>query len=251
MKRQPSTTDIYHVILRGNNKEQIFNDDKEYKKFEFVMKCYQNKWQYEILAYCLMPNHIHICIKVEFKKLQKAMHDIELKFARWYNQKNTRVGHLFENRYKCYPVESEEYLLTLFRYIHHNPYNAKLENTIGVYPWSSYSDYMRGNSQLVNTDFITLLFKNRSEMLIYLNTPMKKPEEDEKIMNPENKDWNKIYRITGLKSEEFYQKLPRDKQEKILEQLYKNGLPLRAIIRTLHEPDKTLRKLTAQWNKTP
>ena len=115
---------VYHVILRGNSKQDIFLDEQDYKKFKKEIYNTKEKYQYELYSYCLMTNHIHLIIYDKNEKLSKLMQSLAVSYSSYWNKKYERVGHLFQNRFISKEVESAEYLKNLCRYIHQNPYKA-------------------------------------------------------------------------------------------------------------------------------
>lgn len=178
MPRQPrkkSETGIYHVILRGVNRQVIFQDDEDRKTFLEILAHYKQISGYEIYSYCLMDNHSHILFKEGQEQLHKAVKRITGKYVLWYNKKYERCGHLFQERFKSEPVESDQYFLALLRYIHQNPQEANLPDRLGNYLWTSYTEYTK-NSKFVNVDFVLAMFseqRNRAVELFtdYINTP--------------------------------------------------------------------------------
>lgn len=155
--RKQSETGIYHIMLRGNNRQQIFLDDEDNETFIGIIKEYKVICNFSLLAYCLMGNHIHILIKTNEIPVANIMKRIVVKFVYYYNIKYSRVGHLFQDRFKSEPVENDEYLFQVVRYIHQNPLKAGICNRIDEYKYSSYNDYMvKGNNKniLTDTDFI-------------------------------------------------------------------------------------------------
>ena len=135
--RQRSGTDIYHVILRGINRQQIFYDEEDYDYFIRLLNRFQKVSQYEVYAYCLMGNHIHLLIKVHQESLGTIFQRIGASFVYWYNLKYQRVGHLFQDRFKSEPVENERYFLTVMRYIFRNPVKAGICTSPFDYPYSN------------------------------------------------------------------------------------------------------------------
>ena len=128
--RQQSSTGIHHVMLRGINRQTMFEDDDDYRKFVFILKdMVQPHDQLRrplpprcaIYSYCLMPNHVHLLIQEKSDGLAAVMRDIASRFARYYNDKYEHFGHLFQDRYKSEPVNDVGYFLVLIRYIHQNP----------------------------------------------------------------------------------------------------------------------------------
>ena len=140
--RKPSESGIYHVMLRGINKQQIFIDEEDYEKFLWVLKDTKEISEYKLYAYCLMDNHIHLLIKVEKEPLHIIFKRIGNRFVYWYNAKYQRIGHLFQDRYKSEAVENEEYFLTVLRYIHQNPLKAGICENVSDYKYSSYNEYL-------------------------------------------------------------------------------------------------------------
>ena len=112
--RQKSALNIYHVILRGINKQIIFEDKADYLQFVNILMFYKEECNFKLFAYCLMDNHIHLLVEESDVSLDEIMKRIEVKFVRWYNKKYERIGYLFQDRYKSEPVNDEKYFLTVF-----------------------------------------------------------------------------------------------------------------------------------------
>lgn len=139
--RKVSSTGIYHVFMRGNNKQQIFLDEGDNERFMAILKEYSEKCGFSLLAYCLMGNHIHLLIKVGDIELSSVMKRIVVKFVYHYNVKYGRMGHLFQDRFGSEVVETDEYLLQAVRYIHQNPVKAGLCKSLDEYKYSSFNEY--------------------------------------------------------------------------------------------------------------
>lgn len=110
--RIKSKTNIYHVMLRGNNKQQIFLDEEDSSRFLEIVRKYKDICNFKIFAYCLMGNHVHILVKTDDISLDSIMKRVVVKFVYYYNVKYSRIGHLFQDRYKSEPVETDEYFFT-------------------------------------------------------------------------------------------------------------------------------------------
>ncbi len=119
-----SNTGIYHVILRGLNKQRIFEDDEDFEKFLKTLETNNESSGYVIYAYCLMTNHIHLLMKEGAEDLGTVFKRVGATYVYWYNWKYSRRGHLFQDRYKSEAVETNAYFLTVLRYIHQNPIKA-------------------------------------------------------------------------------------------------------------------------------
>jgi len=134
---------FYHLYNRGNNKEAIFFEAENYRFFlqRFIKYFPPDKAQ--IHAYCLMPNHFHLLIRLlSGLDYSSAMQHFGISFAKSINTRYARVGHLFQGRFKAKHVDSTEYLLHLTRYIHLNPRFAGLVERAEHWEFSSYRDYV-------------------------------------------------------------------------------------------------------------
>lgn len=129
-------------MLRGINRQRIFEDEWDYRRFKATLAKYREISGYALLCYCLMPNHVHLLIKEGDEPLSMAFRRIGASYVYWYNGKYGRTGHLFQDRYRSETVDDEAYLLTVARYIHQNPVKGGLCIKPGEYPYSSYSDYI-------------------------------------------------------------------------------------------------------------
>jgi len=164
----------YHVFNRGVNKRPIFKSKYEYRRFLLLLRFY-NSLEYpikfskfiklsvdqrkeiwnrlgkeknhtDILSFCLMPNHFHLLLKQNSENgISKLLGNLQNSYARYFNIKNERIGHLFQGQFKAVKVDSEEQLLHVSRYIHLNPYSSavvKNLNTLQKYEWSSLPEYL-------------------------------------------------------------------------------------------------------------
>lgn len=156
---------VYHAIARGNNKDIIFCDSKDRKKYLELLAKYKSKYGFEIFAYVLMNNHIHLMIKVHDHSLSKIMQGIQLTYTQYFNCRYSHVGHVFEQRYKAFICEDQAYLMNLICYIHQNPIRASMDGGID-YLWSSHQYYKHGKDGLVNPSFIfNLLHEDRGRAI--------------------------------------------------------------------------------------
>lgn len=171
MARKPrkyGETGIYHVILRGNNQELIFYDDKDRQFFLSKLNKYALELQLDLYSYCLMDNHVHLLIGKASSKMALFVKKLACSYVYYFNHKYNRTGHLFQGRYKSEPVETVAYLKTVFRYILQNPEKAGLCN-FQQYKWSSINN-LNAEKTKVNLDFIISVFNSKSEMDQFLHT---------------------------------------------------------------------------------
>ena len=176
--RKRSNTGIYHIILRGINKQIIFqgNEDREY--FIKKMTYYRKKIRFKVYAYCLMDNHIHIIIDEKNEGIDNIVKRISSSYVYYYNKKYERCGHLFQERYKSEPVEEERYFAVLVRYIHQNPVKAGIVKNAFQYRWSSYEEYLN-KEKLIDCKFYLEMLDNNEE---------KARKKYKEFMNEKNKD---------------------------------------------------------------
>jgi REP element-mobilizing transposase RayT len=237
MARKKGSSGIYHVMLRGINKQIIFEDDEDCKTFLQVIKDSKKISGYKLLAYCLMDNHTHMLIKEEKEELEQIFKRIGSRYVYWYNNKYQRTGHLFQDRYKSEPVDSNTYFLTVLRYIHQNPVKAGICKDAATYKWSSYSDYLREKS-ITDVEYgLSLFSEDRNEATLLFDKFM---NEDE---NTRCLDFDDIHRISDREALETMQKLcgvkngvdlqnmTPDKRNENLILLKKYGLSIRQIVR--------------------
>ncbi len=189
VSRKVSESGIYHVILRGINRQNIFEDDYDYDYFLELLKKYKEKSGFSLYAYCLMPNHLHLLLKVENEPLDLIMKRILGSFVFWYNKKYDRIGSLFQDRYKSEPVEDDSYFLTVVRYIHQNPLKARLEKNLNKFPWSSYNAYRKPADDVLNivdTNYLLGFFDDNPVQAIKLFKNFHSISEEELVIDIDN-----------------------------------------------------------------
>lgn len=139
-------------MLRGINQQMIFEDDQDRYQFLQILQVCREQSNFQLYAYCLMGNHVHLLLRICGESLETVFKRIGARYVYWYNVKYRRVGHLFQDRFKSEPVEHDSYFITVLRYIHLNPVKAKLCKHPKDYRWSSYGDYV-GDSQQIDREF--------------------------------------------------------------------------------------------------
>lgn len=132
---------LYHVLSRGNARQDIFRSDDDRKLFLSLVGDLSKRYDIEVYAYVLMSNHYHLLLKTRDADLSKAMQWFGTTYTRKFNLNNHTNGHLFQGRFKSIIVENDAYLLRLSCYIHRNPLKAGIVNRLSDYPWSSYQYY--------------------------------------------------------------------------------------------------------------
>jgi len=148
--RIASETGVYHVMMRGVNRQDIFESDKDYIKF---LKCLRKVAHpvdgqgqstdplIIIYAYCLMPNHVHLLVRQVGDGISDAIKSVSVAYALYFNKKYDHLGHLFQDRFRSETVNNLEYFVTLLRYIHQNPVAGGLVRKVKSYRWSSWVEF--------------------------------------------------------------------------------------------------------------
>ena len=132
-------TEYFHVITQGINKSYIFDSPTDIKYYIKNMYDIKEKYNIEIIAYCIMNNHAHILIKcVLIKNLSDYMHDLNTRYGCYYNKKYKRVGYVFRDRYKAEGIYTESHLYSCIKYIYDNPVKAGICNKPEEYLYSNY-----------------------------------------------------------------------------------------------------------------
>lgn len=150
----PTPDTVYHVISRGNNRQEIFLNNRDYFRYLDLWRKHQAEMDFTVYAYVLMPNHVHWLLKTGFTPLPEIIQRMHSTYARWFNHRHERVGHLFQDRYKSFVCDTDSYLLVLARYIHLNPVRAGLTREVYHYPWSSYPGYCGHENSILNTSLL-------------------------------------------------------------------------------------------------
>ncbi len=133
---------LYHLYNRGNQKRNIFVDFYDYLYFLKRLKENCDKYDFSIIAYCLMPNHFHLLVKQLLENPpSKIMSPLTTSYSKSFNKKYNSIGHLFQDRYKQKIVTVDEYLHYLVDYIHLNPVKENLCKQPEDYPYSSYREH--------------------------------------------------------------------------------------------------------------
>lgn len=237
VSRGKSSTGIYHIMMRGINRQIIFEDNEDYERYLYTIKEYKEKCKYEIYGFCLMSNHIHLLIKEGNEELGIIFRRIGASYVYWYNWKYKRSGHLFQDRFKSEAIENEAYFLTVLRYIHQNPVKAGIVNDIGKYKWSSYNEYI-GEKNICDIKFTLDKFSMDERTAVSLFDKFSILEENSKCLELEEKTRINdkeaieiIRKTTGISDLKSIQSYEKEKRNMIIKQIRNNGLSIRQIER--------------------
>jgi REP element-mobilizing transposase RayT len=128
---------LYHVMARGNNRERIVHDDRDAVAFLDSLGATCQRYDWRLFAWCIMPNHYHLVLETVAATLSRGMRRHNSTYAQHFNTRHSRVGHVFQGRFKSLIVAKEQYLLTVLRYVELNPWRAGLVQHPEEWPWSS------------------------------------------------------------------------------------------------------------------
>jgi putative transposase len=133
---------LYHVTVRGNNKQQVFHAPKDFIKYTHFLSCYKEKFKFKLYAFVLMLNHLHLLIETtKYGSISAIMQPLNQRYAFWHNRKYEKNGHLWESRFYSNIIEKDSYLLECIRYIELNPVRSKIVSDPKSYKWSSYQSH--------------------------------------------------------------------------------------------------------------
>ena len=149
---------LYHVLGRGNQKQDVFLSDEDRHVYLKRIQYYKEEIGFSLFAYALMPNHVHLLIETDQVPLSKIMQRITLTYTQYFNRKYDKVGHVFQGRYKALLCDRDEYLLALVRYIHLNPVRAHLVEGPRQFRWSSHHEYLSGRAEITDAEAILKMF---------------------------------------------------------------------------------------------
>ncbi len=148
---------IYHII-QGNNDEDnripIFKNDKDKEQLLRIISETKEIYDFRMFAYVIMDEHYHLLIQTLNIPISKIMHQINSRYAKYYNQTTGNTGSVFKKRYKSVLVQDESYLLNLIKYIHYNPVADNICSTVVEYKWSSDIFYRVNMDNIVDIDIL-------------------------------------------------------------------------------------------------
>ena len=232
--RQGSRSGYLHLILRGNNKQVLFEEADDYRFFLSRLGKYTREASIRISAYCLMENHVHLLVNDPECNTSGMMKKLGVSYAKYYNQKYERVGHLFQGRFLSEPVEDDAYLLTVFRYILNNPRKAGI-CPAAQYRWSSYKAFSRQDSSL-DLDFIRDRFGTEKEYREYIDgsggdETCLDYDRDRPVSYGDARAQEIIRANLHLRSGTELQEMARQERDRSLQRLKQEGLTIRQLER--------------------
>ena len=248
--REQSGTGIYHVMLRGVNRQSIFEDDEDNIRFISLLRNLIGRFDdvgkplpalCTFYAYCLMDNHVHLLVKEQSENISTVIKRIAVSYAYYFNRKYSHNGHLFQDRFKSEPVNDLAYFMTLLRYIHQNPVKAGLVSDVRDYHWSSWHEYASASLSLPPVCTVQSVFKriNRQDLLEQISVPLEmfddpldKNEEKIAFRSVSDSEARELLRqLCGHSNICEIQAVERKERNEILEAALINGAGVRQLVR--------------------
>lgn len=235
--RVTSNSGIYHIMMRGINRQTIFESNEDKGRFLYTLNLFKRPNNYNVYGYCIMDNHVHVILGELEDSISIAIKRISASYVFWYNNKYERCGHLFQDRFRSEAIEDDRYLLTALRYIHLNPVKAGMVNSYKDYEWSSFKEFT-SLQNIVDSEYVLDMFSDNSKEAIKLFEKFMDEENDDKCI-----DFNDNIRMHdselldylhnfGIKNVSELQQLSKEKRNIIINELKKiNGISLRQLAR--------------------
>lgn len=246
-----SSTGIYHIVLRSVNQHIIFEEDSDYQKFLYILSDCKKKYDIDIFAYCLMDNHIHLVLQSPSEKLASFFQSLGSRFVRWYNNKYSRSGHLFQERFHSITIEKNEHLLSTLVYVHNNPVKANVCRYPSEYRWSSFNAFYGAKNPLVNVSYSYDIAGTKDSLLHYFATKYDLPEDPcfsdihrETTHFLTDEQALKVFKsVTDLSSVSEVSRLVRTLRNEYVRILIKKGLTIKQTARLMDISPSTVKRV--------
>jgi putative transposase len=146
---------IYHVINRGNNRQDVFHKPADFQAFLAALAELKQRKPFELYGYCLLNNHFHLLLRPTGATISQIMQSLLVSHTQRYHRHYRSGGHVWQGRFKSPVIQNDEHLLTVLLYIEANPLRAKLVRRAEEYPWSSYRVHGLGEADELVDSLIT------------------------------------------------------------------------------------------------
>lgn len=233
-----TVTGFYHVCARGTGKQLIFEGDEDRWEFlELMRECCREEGV-TVIAWCLMGNHVHLVLADYEDRMSAAMHRLLLTYARRFNKRTRRTGHLFQNRFDRRSLDTDWQVMEAIRSVHADPQEAGM-SLIERYPWSSFAEYLRMYDGVAKKNFsdpstVLELFGSAEGFIDYsLKTP---DGSDPVIHDMDETEWerrafaDKMAKRLGVPLNELKTVAP-SRRDRIIFALHDGGYTVREVER--------------------
>ena len=129
---------LYHVMSRGNDKQDIFLDNRDYERFLAILATKAQRFGVTCGGYCAIPNHVHMLLVPGQHSVSRLLQQLNSQYCQWFNRRHGRLGHRLQGRFESTIVDSDVYFLRVVRYVLRNPVEAGLVEHAADWRWSSY-----------------------------------------------------------------------------------------------------------------
>ncbi len=237
--REKSKSGIYHVVIRGNNGQNIFFDEEDKQEFLNTLFFCRQTDGFLLFAYALFDEHAHFIIREESVNVANILKHITTKYVRWHNKKHGEHGRLLHDRYLSEPVDTEEDLMRSIRYVTVHGQQFHGTQSFDVEPWNSYKEYKDLNTDKVESDIIFGLLADESEegaMLFKAFLGLKSQDEfidigTERIMLSDDRIRDIVIEKYGIEDGSL-EGIEKERQTEILRELKSiNGISIRRLAR--------------------
>ncbi len=156
---------IYHVYCRTARRERVFAARGEAERFVALVRGTRDRDGFAVLAWCLMPTHVHLVLRTAEVPLWRSMRLIQGRFAQDFNRRHRTLGSLWQERYKAKLIDEHAYLGRVLAYVHLNPVAAGLARSPAAWAWSGHRELMgaRGHGLVDTDEAVSLLGETQAE----------------------------------------------------------------------------------------
>jgi len=196
---------IYHIMNRGNGKQEVFHKDKDYEAFVDLINEAKVRYPVKVFGYCLMPNHFHMVVMPEHgEDLSRLMQWVMTCHVRRYHKHYGSSGHVWQGRFKSFMIQEDVHLIMVLRYIDGNPVRAGLVKSAKEWKWSSHGKVI-GKRERLLADEVPIELPNEWDRYVYKPLTEKELERLRKSVNRqspygENKWQMEVCKVYGLES---------------------------------------------------
>ena len=205
---------IFHIMCKSISEVTLFRDSEDKERYLKLVKKYKKLYNVKIYGYCLMDNHAHLLVDANGADISKVMHGINFSYAKYFNKKYEREGHLFKDRFKSKIVDNDRYLKAVSLYIHNNPTDiGEFKDCPEKYAFSSLGIYIgkrRDHFNIIDYGYVMGFFgndldtarKNYYSLVFGCNDEKLKEEFEFKDEKTDYKSGRKIL-VRNFKSEDI------------------------------------------------
>jgi REP element-mobilizing transposase RayT len=212
----------------------IFEQEEDYVQFLDFLQETKSRSECTLYAYCLLGNHVHLLIKEGSESISLVFKRLGTSYAQWFNRKYERSGHLFQNRFRSYPVEDDAYFLTVLLYLYHNPLKARISLSAVDYKWSS-RRFLGKLDGLIDEkallEIVSLQTIVESEARSVCQDVLDEPRIGRRAAYSDKTVSEKLSSICNVNNSTEFQNLPREEQVRAVAVLRTERVPIRQIAR--------------------